>query len=532
MFFLALAVLATRPLAFDLRGATLRGPDPLIDLWTVHWLTGHAFEPAQLFGGNVFAPFRHAVLHSDLSLGTAVLLLPLRLFIDDPVPLYNVGVLLAVAFAGWAFHVLVRALGGGLPAGLVSGVLAACGSHQLHHAYHLNLLSTGWLALFVLGLHRLLARPSIRAVLLTGVAFALSALSSGYYAVAASVLGLLFAAWHARRFTRPALGAALLAVLVAAALMAPYVRGYAELRSQTQLKRPRGLSVRMAFQPARDLGSRAYAGEALVGEGGEGGEKLFPGVLALILAGVALVRRRAHVAFHATAVGVLLVVSLGPQLTFGERVLRLPYAWLFSLPPFDSMRHPYTFAAVAVMLGAVLAGLGVAALPDALRRRAGPWLVVAAVAETLGPPLSVRPIPPGLPPAYEAVRRRAPGVVLELPVSQPDAMLWAARHGLPAANGIGAFAPPETLRLQNVIEREWLRRHPSVDGSTPVSLLRDVFGVRYVIVPDGRRPVYRRLARAFDASRAFVLLESLPDGTRLYELRAPPLELSAGAPRS
>lgn len=531
-FFLAVAVVATRPLGFDLAGATLRGPDPLIDLWTLQWLTGHALEPGQLFGGNVFAPFPRAVLHSDLSLGTAVLLLPLRPFVRDPVPLYNLGVLLALAFSGWAFHLLVRALSGQRWAGLVGGVLAAFGSHQLHHVYHLNLLSTGWLALFLLGLHRLLARPSAGAVLLSGVSFALAALSSGYYAVAAALLGLAFAAWHARRFTRSSLVAALLAALLAGALFTPYARGYAELRSETRLRRPRGMSERMAFQPARDLGSRAWLGRALVGEGGEGGEKLFPGVLTLALALVALGRRRPQAGFYAAAAGVLLVVSLGPRLQLGERVIGLPYGWLFALPPFDSMRHPYTFAAVGVFMLAVLAGLGAAALPAGVRHWSGPLLLAVALAETLGPPVAVRPVPPGLPPAYEAVLRRPAGLVLELPVSAPDAMLWAARHGLPVANGIGAFAPSETLRLQNVVAREWLRRHPAdIDTSTPTRLLREVFGVRYVILPNGRRPIYRRLARAFDASRSFELLEALPDGTRLYELR-PAGGVSAASPRN
>lgn len=520
-FFLALAVVATRPLAFDLRGATLAGPDPRTHLWTLHWLTGHVFEPARLFDGNVFAPFPRAVLHADLSLGTAVLALPLRLFVHEPVLLFNLSVLLTLAFTGWAFHALVRGLGGRLDAALLSGTLAAFGSHQLCHAYHLNLLSIGWLALFLLALHRLLAEPSVRAVLLAGVAFALTALSSGYYAVAATFVAIVFAAWHVRRFTRKALLAACTAALLAGALVAPYVQGYAALRHDTQLRRPPGLAVRMAFQPARDLGSRAYLDAALVGAGPAAGEKFFPGVAALALALWALARRRPHAGFYAVAAGTLLVFSLGPRLDMGALALPLPYAWLSGVPPFHSMRHPYTFAAVAVLLVAVLAGLGLSALPARARRFSAPLLLALAVAETIGPPLDVRPVPAGLPPAYEAVRRRAPGVILELPMASPDAMVWAARHGLPVVNGISAFAPAETLRLQNVIQREWHGRRPVVDESLPVRLMREVFGVRYLIVP-ASRPAFRRLAPALDASRAFVRLESFADGSRLYELRAEP----------
>ena len=199
LFFLGLAAVATRPLWRDLAGQMPVGPDPVIDLWTLDWLTGHALEPGQLFHGNVFHPFPYAALHSDLSLGTALLALPLRPFLGDPVPLYNAGLLLALAFGGWAFCRLVDELTGRLSAGLLAGVLAAFGSHQLYHVYHLNLLSTGWLALLLLALHRLAERPGPAWALLAGVSFALSALSSGYYAVAGVLLALAAAAARARR---------------------------------------------------------------------------------------------------------------------------------------------------------------------------------------------------------------------------------------------------------------------------------------------------------------------------------------------
>src|SRR5262245_44638445 len=83
--FLLLAAVATRPLVLDPRSRTLAGPDPLIDLWTVHWLTSHALAPGKLFGGNIFHPEPHAVLFSDLSFGTAVLVAPLRGWVSDPV---------------------------------------------------------------------------------------------------------------------------------------------------------------------------------------------------------------------------------------------------------------------------------------------------------------------------------------------------------------------------------------------------------------------------------------------------------------
>lgn len=519
---MAQAAIATRPLAWNLAERTLPGPDPLIDLWTVHWLSGHALEPGALFDGNIFHPLTRAAVYSDLSLGTAVLLVPFRLFLSDPVPLYNLGLLLALAFGGWSFCALARALTGNVASGLLAGTLAAFSSHQLFHVYHLNLLSTGWLALLLLGLHRLAVRPGPGAAVLTAVSFALSAQSSGYYAVAAALLPLLFAAFHWRSLRDPrawksTLAAAALGVL----LLAPYLAAYAEVRERDALRRPPGMSRTMAFQPARDVSSH---GLLYRGALGSEGERLFPGLLGLGLAGLALARRRPHAAFYAVATAVLLVVSLGPELRVGELTIPLPYRVLFTIPPLDAMRHPYTFAAVATMLLSLLAGLGLAGLqspvPSAARPWAGPLGVALAFAETLAPAPATREVPAGVPPVYAHLAALPAGPVLEVPLAAPDVLLWAARHGRPVVNGDGAFLPRLHGRLDLLMKREWLREAPEdVDATATAALIRDELPVRYLIVPCGRQPSTCRLAGALNRSRLFPLVAEMDDGDRLYEVR-------------
>jgi len=518
LFFLALAAFATRPLALDLRGHTLPGPDPLIDLWTVHWLSGHALEPSRLYEGNVFHPLSHAAVYSDLSLGTAVLLMPLRALVHDPVPLYNLGVLLALAFGGWSFCALTRALTGDLAGGLVAGTLAAFGSHQLSHVYHLNLLSTGWLALLLLGVQRLATQPGAAAVVLTGVSFALAAQSSGYYAVAAALLPLLFAAFRWRSLLAPrALKATLAAAAFGILLSIPYLVIFDEVRDRDGLRRPPGMSRQMAFQPARDLTSHGYLYRTLLGSDGE---RLFPGLLSLSLAGIALARRRPQAGLYATLSAVLVVVSLGPELRLGDVAIPLPYRALFAIPPLDTMRHPYTFAAVATMTLAVLAGIGSAALKSASRPWLGGALVALAIAETLAPAPDTRTVPPGIPPVYERWAALPAGPVLEVPLAAPDALLWAARHGRPVVNGDGAFLPRLHGRLDLLMQREWLKQAPEdVDSTKTAELIRDELPVRYLIVPCGRQPSTCRLAGALNRSQVFALIAELPDGDRLYEVR-------------
>ena len=515
-FFVAGAVLVTRPLALHASTHTIVGPDPLSHLWMVSWLTGHAFD-GRLFGGNIFHPATEGALFTDLSLGTAILVLPLRLITAEPVVLFNAATILAFAFGGWAFHLLGHALTGNRWAGLLAGWLAAFSQHQLSHVYHLNLLSIGWLALFLLGLHRLVERPGWQAAALAGVSFALNAQSSGYYGVAAVVLALVFAAAHPRRLLdRGVLRAAAGAAALAALLTLPYLFAFRAAADRHGLDRPPGVAAKMSFRPSRDLTSWAWAHRPLLPTSGE---MLFPGVVALGLAAVAVARRGRESGYYAAAAAVLVVLALGPEVDVGPWTIAMPYRWLAAIPPFDNMRHPFTFAAVALFVLAVLAAIGWARLAVARRGWAGAMALALAIAEHATDPVRLREVPPGVPPAYRALETLPAGPVLEVPLLAAETVVWAARHGRPVANGIAAFVPAQSLVLDRYIRGHWLETVPEdVDASRPTPYLVGRFGVRYVILPLGRKFGLRHLAAAFDRSRTFRLVAVAEDGDRIYEV--------------
>jgi hypothetical protein len=486
----------------------------------VNWLSGHLLDPAQLLEGNIFHPVRHAVLLSDLAFGTALLVAPLRALalVKDPVPLYNVGVLLTLAFGAWAFYRLARSLTGSTAAGLLTGILAAYGSHQLLHVYQLALVNVAFLALFLLGLHRLIERPRPATAVLAGVGFALTALSSAYFAVAGAVLSLVFAAVEWRRLRRrDVLTACAVAAVVAALLLLPYVLSFASLQAREGVERPVQLSVDESFQPGRDLTSGTYLYRRWRGSRGE---RLFPGVACLALAAVACVRRPKGWVFYAAGALVLLVVSLGPQLTIGDATLPLPYAALFAHRPFNALMHPYTFAAVARLALCVLAGLGLASL---LRRPvpwASPLAVLIGFVEVAEPPLATRPVALGVPAVYHALDALPPGPILELPPQSTDALIGAARHGRLMVNGTGGLEPPQHARLNRWIERDWLApalRGHSVDVDR-TRAMRQVLRmpVEYVVIPVDREPGLRPIQESFDRSRLFVRVAGVTGSSTAY----------------
>jgi hypothetical protein len=301
-------------------------------------------------------------------------------------------------------------------------------------------------------------------------------------------------------------------------LLAPYASAFLSLREREGLRRPIGMSARMAFRVDRDLTSYGYLYRGVLGSDGE---RFFPGLVGLGLGAVALTRRRPFAGFYALAATGLVVVALGPELALGDLRSPLPYRFLFRIPPLDAMRHPYTFAAVATMLLAVLAGLGFKALALERRPVVGAAAVLFAVAETLAPGPALRPVPPGVPPAYRSLASLAPGPVLELPVFEPETLIWAARHGRPVVNGVGAFTPLHTAVLERTVQNHWVRRTPEpIEDSDPIWELADHFAdLRYVILPVGRDPTWSALAADFDRSRAFELALEASDGDRVYRFR-------------
>jgi hypothetical protein len=189
------------------------------------------------------------------------------------------------------------------------------------------------------------------------------------------------------------------------------------------------------------------------------------------------------------------------------------------------MRHPFTFAAVALMLLAVLAGIGWSRLPLASKPWTGPVVLALAVIETLSPPPDVVPIPPGVPPAYQLLESLPPGPILEVPLFAPETVLWAARHGRPVLNGAGAFAPLQTLVIDRYIQNHWMEGVPvDADTERPTPYLVGRFSVRYVILPAGRIRHLEDVAAAFERSKTYHLVAVASDGDRIYEVRrdAPP----------
>lgn len=121
--------------------------DPPLQAWQVAW-TGHALlhDPLNLWNANTFFPERSTLAYSDSLLGYA----PAG-FVGSgfawAVFRYNVLFVLAYALAFVGAYFLVRQLGAGRLGGVVAGLAFGFAPWRTAHDGHLNVLSTGGIAL-------------------------------------------------------------------------------------------------------------------------------------------------------------------------------------------------------------------------------------------------------------------------------------------------------------------------------------------------------------------------------------------------
>jgi hypothetical protein len=222
---------------------------------------------------------------------------------------------------------------------------------------------------------------------------------------------------------------------------------------------------------------------AMLGTSGGGSTSLFPGVVAVLLAGLALLpgggawadrRLRMALAFGLAAIA----------LSFGPTVPGYPLLYSLVLP-LQAIRGAARFGHLALIGLAIVAGFGLASM----RRRLGtrPRLRLAASSAALAlaflepfvAPITYQPFG-GIRSIYRLVASEKPAVVAELPFPPPEAifrnapyMLGATLNFKPLLNGYSGFMPPSYVD-------HYLRLASFPDGES-VRALREL-GVTHVFV--------------------------------------------------
>lgn len=440
-----LAVVFTWPLVLNIDRANDHG-DPAVMVWSMAWISHSLFNsPASLYDANFFYPVEDTLAYTDLLLPSALLDAPMYFATGNPLVGFNVILLLTFVLSGYTTFLLARRLLGdmpyALPAALFAGAIFTFSPYRMAHITQLNSMTTYFLPLILLFLHRYLEDGrKARDLFLAGLFFTLNAVSGLYYGVFAALMMVIFyALWYLLRREHPVrwdfyygIPIAMIFGSVLFLLLQPYLALSGADDHGRSIETVAGGSVVPgallssppeswllgwtpdAFRVSHEYGKPVYE------------LTLYPGLAAAALSLYGVIGGRSRgTALYALLGLAIFVFSLGPQITVAGQKLPMPYLLLYELVPgFSNLRVPARMWAIVMLAVAVLAAFGLRLLLQSLRGR-GATLALAAIsvfallefAPTLPKQGYAAGGPPELAPAYTYLVENATEetVVAELP---------------------------------------------------------------------------------------------------------------------
>lgn len=243
-FYLILTLVMTYPLVAHFTDGVLGTPgDNFEYLYKLWWFKHALFDlgVSPFFNADVFYPEGYHLALHEMSLTNISLGMPLTVLGGETVS-YNALVLMSFVLSGFGAYLLTFRLTRQRLAALLSGVVYAFCSYRMAHlgAGHLNLLGTQWLPFLFLCLEQVLEARRMLSAILLGIFFALSALSSWYYAPTAVIFAAVYMLWRGRpwreRIQARYLGKLLVvSAVVAGLLMAPSIVYTAQQWNQREM---------------------------------------------------------------------------------------------------------------------------------------------------------------------------------------------------------------------------------------------------------------------------------------------------------
>ncbi len=486
--FAVLTVVMTWPQAARLVSSAQDHQDVFFNMWRLEWVA-HALgtSPFQLLDGNIFSPEPRALTFSDAMPVEAFVAAPLLWSGLPPVLVHNLMLLAGIVFSAAGIFMLAVHLTGSRAAGITAGIVYAFAPYRFEHYMHMELQWSVWIPWAFWALHRLFETGSRKYAGLLGAFTALQFMSSIYYGIfLVTLLGLcavlLLCATPGTEVRSRIAGLAIAAV-TAAILVAPYSIPYAATKEHVG---PREEAQVLAYSARPRDYQIATDSNFLYGQGsgplGRPERRLFPGILPVLLAIVALLLRRPSNGDIVYVLG--LVFAFEMSLGF--------YGYTFSflyhhVPVFDGLRAPARMGIFVVFFLAVLAARGYHALQAALGARRGGQRILLVVTSSVllmeywVAPLHLVRYPNDSPPLSSWLASQPRGVVAEFPVPDPGSLpgqdaryaYYSTFHWMPLVNGYSGYYPASYIARLAA-----LRNMP--DEAAVQQLARD--HVRYVIV--------------------------------------------------
>jgi hypothetical protein len=479
LFFLALTVAFTWPMAAHLDTTLSDIGDPLLNSfildWDLHSFLRHGFEAPILYPG------KHALAYSENMLGVALLVAPFASL--APLAIHNIAMLLGFALSGYGAFVLARMLTRATIPSLVAGVLYAFVPFKWDHLSHVQIISSEWLPLLLAALIFYRRSPSSFRAALFGAAFLMNGLTNVYWLLfggtAIAITLIFFASFDGWRVYKRALAA----FAIACALLLPILIPYQLVAHEYGMTRRSGESLAASANALDWLvaSGRSAVWSRVAPESWRHAERaVFPGLLMILLPLVAisragraprLSRNLAVIAFRGYDVpmmllaigaifyyrakwraaiersrftieewGVALWIFIGILGSFGERAFF--HSFLFRVvEPFRASRVPARWAMIAYVGLAIWAAIGAARF-----KRFAIVLLALAIVD-VAPVIEWQSYTPQHVELYRWIAATKPRAIVEVPMVgrfglEGEYVYAETIHRVPNFCGTSGFEPP------------------------------------------------------------------------------------------
>jgi hypothetical protein len=390
--YLVLAAVYTRPLLELSTTRIASDPyDPILNASILWWnattipFSSAWWNPPYFYPGDGISAFTENLV------GVSVFASPVFWLTWNPLAAYNVAFFLTWPLSAFAVYLLVRFLTRRADAAFLAGVAFGFTPYRMAEMGHIQMLSSYWLPLVMLGLHGFVETRRGRWLVLLGAAWLLQSLANGYFMFfGAVVIGLWLMYFCSTRDTWRATPAILATLCVASLPLVPVLWKYYTVHERYALRRLMSETIWYSapshawveVSPSVMFWSRVLPWSK---------DNLFPGVTAVALVLVALAvlllrrdidgqeesifRRRLRIAFAgiawASIAALLAILILGPwRFTVGGVEVRMtdPYRALLLLAVCGGLfllwtsrtrealrrRSPFVFYTAATIAMAVL----------------------------------------------------------------------------------------------------------------------------------------------------------------------------------
>lgn len=349
-------------------------PDTHLFIWTLAW-DSHAFlrQPLTIFDANIYYPFTNTLAYSENLIGTALFAAPVIWLTGNLVLAMNLAALITCALCGTGAYVLARRVGLTVAAAFISGLIFAFGPPRFIRLGQLHLTALQWMPFCLAFLHSYFASGRRRDLLLAVGFFSLQALASGHGTAYLAIAIALFILWQFATGTPLALakrfqdfgvaGVALIAPTVWIFIPYQLAQQEAGLRRGYLSDAQPGLESWLAsptrvhhFLQAQIPGFPDKEPDAY----------LFPGIVVLVLGGIALTRLGGLARLRGNAAAFYALLGTLSTLMFVAWPIEL-WRYVYWLPGFNFIRMPSRFILLTMLALAVLAGFGVERISRGLR---------------------------------------------------------------------------------------------------------------------------------------------------------------------